>query len=246
MSYLFCVYTVVFFMDNSTRLQYLEAMGVDVWVPREQGIIEVERKQAVDENVSDESPAHNSVSTNIGWNELERQVVECKKCILSESRKQVVLGEGDKNADWMLVGEAPNHEEDIAGKPFVAQSGFLLTEMLRAIGIQRNEAYITNIIKCSPPDNKDPKVDELKSCDGYLKAQIALVKPKIILAVGRVAAHAILETKKPISELRGIVHSLNDIPVIVVYHPAYLLRTLLEKRKAWQDLQLALKIYQEK
>ncbi|MFK5948548.1 MAG: uracil-DNA glycosylase [Methylococcales bacterium] len=233
-------------MDNSTRLQYLEAMGVDVWVPREQGIIEAERKQAVDENVSDEPPAHNPVSTNIGWNELERQVVGCEKCILSKSRKQVVLGEGDINADWMLVGEAPNHEEDIAGKPFVGQSGFLLTEMLRAIGVQRDVAYITNIIKCSPPDHKDPKVDELKSCDGYLKTQIALVKPKIILAVGRVAAHAILGTKKPISELRGTVHYLNDIPVIVVYHPAYLLRTLLEKRKAWQDLQLALKIYQEK
>ncbi len=232
-------------MDNSTRLQYLEAMGIDVWVPRKQAVVEIEENQAVSDNESIPIEEVDNTLT-LGWDELKQQVNECNKCDLSQFRKQIVFGEGNINAEWMLVGEAPNQDEDSAAKPFVAQSGFLLTEMLRAIGVQRESAYITNIVKCSPADNKDPKVNELKSCDSYLKRQIGLVKPKLILAVGRVAAHALLGTKKPISELRGIVHYMDDIPVVVVYHPAYLLRSLLEKRKAWQDLQLALKTYQEK
>jgi len=232
-------------MDNSTRLQYLEAMGIDVWVSRKQAVVEIENSLLVSDNEFISTDELDNTLT-LDWDELKQQVTDCNKCDLSESRKQIVFGEGDINADWMLVGEAPNQDEDLAGKPFVAQSGFLLTEMLRAIGVQRESAYITNIVKCSPPDNKDPKVNELKSCDGYLKRQIGLVKPKVILAVGRVAAHALLGTKQPISELRGTVHYMEDIPVVVVYHPAYLLRSLLEKRKAWQDLQLALKVYQEK
>jgi len=232
-------------MDNSTRLQYLEAMGIDVWIPRKLAGAEIEQNQTISDNESISTEETDNTFA-LGWDELRQQVTECNKCDLSESRKQIVFGEGDINAEWMLVGEAPNQDEDFAGKPFVEQSGFLLTEMLRAIGVQRESAYITNIVKCSPPDNKDPKVKELKSCDGYLKTQIDLVKPKVILAIGRIAAHALLGTKQPISELRGIVHHIGDIPVVVIYHPAYLLRSLLEKRKAWQDLQLALKTYQQK
>jgi len=232
-------------MDNSTRLQYLEAIGIDVWVSRKQTVVEIESNQLVSDNEFISTDELDNTLT-LDWHELKQQVTNCNKCDLSESRKQIVFGEGDINAEWMLVGEAPNQDEDSAAKPFVAQSGFLLTEMLRAMGVQRESAYITNIVKCSPPNNKDPKVNELKSCDDYLKRQIELVKPKVILAVGRVAAHALLDTKQAISELRGTVHYMDNIPVVVVYHPAYLLRSLLEKRKAWQDLQLALKTYQEK
>ncbi len=225
-------------MDNATRLQYLDAMGIDVWMPR--GEVSSEHATLPIEEV-----ASMQSSDNMGWIALQKQVEECKQCILSNTRVQTVFGEGDINADWMLVGEAPSQNEGIEGKPFLGQAGFLLTEMLRAVGLKRSSVYITNVVKCSPPDNKDPKVAELMSCNGYLLRQITLLKPKIIVAVGRVAAHTLLGTKQPLSELRGVVHRVNDIPVVVVYHPAYLLRSLLEKRKAWQDLQLALKIYQE-
>jgi len=232
-------------MDNSTRLQYLEAMGIDVWVsrdspPNEQHLIVDE----ADHSVIDQA---NITAEPIDdhWQALQQQVELCHQCALSETRATTVFGEGDVNADWMLIGEAPGQTENLEGKPFLGQSGFLLTEMLRAIGLNRETAYITNVVKCSPPNNKDPKVDELKSCNDFLQRQMTLLKPKIILAVGRVAAHSLLGTKQPLSELRGIVHYVNEIPVVVVYHPAYLLRSLLEKRKAWQDLQLALKTYQQ-
>lgn len=215
-------------------------MGIDVWVPRVEEL--VEQDQLLD---SDEQVGILSETSEMGWQELQQQVEVCEKCILSDTRVHTVFGEGDINADWMLIGEAPGQNEDVAGKPFLGQSGFLLTEMLRAIDLNRETAYITNVVKCSPPNNKDPKVDELKSCNNYLQRQITLVKPKIILAVGRIAAHTLLGTKQPLSELRGTVHHVNDIPVVVVYHPAYLLRSLLEKRKAWQDLRLALKTYQK-
>jgi DNA polymerase len=184
-------------------------------------------------------------SAGDSWNFLQKQVAECKECILSETRRQTVFGWGDVNAEWMLVGEAPSQDGEMEGKPFSGQSGFLLTEMLRAMGLQPETIYSTNIVKCCPPENKDPKVEALRSCADYLQRQIALVKPKIILAVGRIAAQALLGTKQPLSELREQHHRINGIPVVVTYHPAYLLRSLPEKRKAWQDLQLALKIYQQ-
>lgn len=223
-------------MNNSTRLQYLEAMGIDVWVSRIQPVVESSDR---------ESAAIQTEVTEDSWADLKNQVSNCQKCSLSETRKQTVFGEGNVNADWMLIGEAPGQNEDLEGKPFLGQPGFLLTEMLRAIGLQRESVYITNVLKCSLPKNRDPKVEELKSCNDYLQQQITLVNPKIILAVGRIAAQTLLETKKPLSDLRGVTHQVNGIPTVVVYHPAYLLRSLLEKRKAWQDLQFAMKTYQE-
>lgn len=233
-------------MDNSTRLQYLEAMGIDVWVSRKES--PAEQNQFVDEaesNVVGQMAGDSLDSVADSWVFLQNQVAECEKCILSETRRQTVFGEGDVNAEWMLVGEAPSKDGEMEGKPFSGQSGFLLIEMLRAMGLKAEMIYSTNIIKCSPPDNKDPKVEALKSCADYLQRQIALVKPKIILAVGRIAAQALLGTKQPLSELREQPYRINGIPVVVTYHPAYLLRSLPEKRKAWQDLQLALKIYQQ-
>jgi len=140
----------------------------------------------------------------------------------------------------MIIGEGPGQNEDLQGLPFVGNAGLLLTEMLRAIGLDREEVFITNIVKCRPPANRDPKPIEIETCKPYLMRQIALLKPKIIVVLGRIAAQALLNTDEPISKLRGKIHALNDTPVVVVYHPAYLLRSMLDKRKAWADLKLAL------
>jgi DNA polymerase len=145
----------------------------------------------------------------------------------------------------MIIGEAPGQHEDLQGKPFVGNAGLLLTEMLRAIGLSREQVFITNILKCRPPGNRDPKPDEVESCNDYLQRQLKLIQPKIILAVGRIAAQTLLKTDEPLSKLRGKKHAFNDTPLVVVYHPAYLLRSLSEKRKAWQDLLLARRIYND-
>ena len=171
---------------------------------------------------------------------MQAEVANCTKCALCATRTQTVFGSGNKQADWMLVGEAPGQHEDEQGQPFVGNAGLLLTEMLRAIGLTREEVFITNILKCRPPNNRDPHADEVESCYDYLQRQQKLIQPKIILALGRIAAQTLLKTDEPLARLRGEVHTFNNTPVVVVYHPAYLLRSLLEKRKAWLDLQLAM------
>ena len=227
-------------MDNSTRLQYLEAMGIDVWVSRKKG-----SENSLETNLQENETIINQVdSVEANLSLLEKEVSECEKCTLCNTRTQTVFGSGSFNADWMFIGEAPGQNEDLEGKPFVGQAGKLLTEMIRAIGLQRENVYIANILKCRPPSNRDPKSDEIKSCQAYLQRQIELVKPKIILAVGRISAQTLLDSNKSLSKLRGKTHQLNGIPLIIVFHPAYLLRSLLEKRKAWQDLQLAIKTYE--
>lgn len=224
-------------MDNALRLQYLEAMGIDVWMPRT--LVQAEKATLTDEVVADlpqETPATDS------WHELQAEVAGCTKCALCSTRIQTVFGTGNKNADWLLIGEGPGQHEDEQGKPFVGNAGLLLTEMIRAMGLAREEVFITNIVKCRPPNNRDPHVDEVASCNDYLQRQIAMIRPKVILAIGRIAAQTLLNTDAPLSRLRSKIHALNGTPVIVVYHPAYLLRSLLEKRKAWQDLQLAMQV----
>ncbi len=209
-------------MDNATRLQYLEAMGIDVWMSR---AASTDHQQAPD--------------TTDSWSVLQTEVTQCTQCDLCKTRSQTVFGAGNKNADWMIVGEAPGQSEDQQGLPFVGKAGLLLTEMLRAIDLDREQVFITNVVKCRPPGNRDPDPIEVKTCEAYLLRQIALLKPKIILALGHVAAQALLNTDAPIAGLRGKIHALNDTPVIVVYHPAYLLRSTLDKRKAWADLKFA-------
>jgi DNA polymerase len=152
-----------------------------------------------------------------------------------------VFGTGNRDADWLIIGEAPGADEDRQGEPFVGRAGKLLTEMLFAAGFQRADVYIANILKCRPPANRDPSPDEVACCHAYLQQQIALIQPQVILAVGRIAAHNLLQTDRQLGDLRGKVHGYGDtnIPVIVTYHPAYLLRSPLEKRKVWSDLQFA-------
>ena len=227
-------------MDNARRLQYLEAMGIDVWLPRTSVSGEQPLSfEAVIDNTEPETPA----SATDNWNTLQAEVANCTKCALCATRTQTVFGSGNKQADWMLVGEAPGQHEDEQGLPFVGNAGLLLTEMLRAIGLTREEVFITNVIKCKPPNNRDPHVNEVESCNNYLHRQQQLIKPKIIVALGRVAAQALLKTDEPLTELRGKVHSFNNTPVVVIYHPAYLLRFLPEKRKAWLDLTHAIQTF---
>jgi DNA polymerase len=219
-------------MDEATRLQYLQAMGIDVWVPRHQADSE---PMATETSPTDSHHA---------WTDLQHQVSQCHACELCKTRTQTVFGVGNHHATWLLIGEAPGQNEDLQGEPFVGKAGQLLNEMLRAIGLDREQVYIANMLKCRPPNNRDPQADEVAACNSYLQQQITLLQPKIILAVGRIAAQNLLKTQQPLSRLRGVKHQLDDIPLMVVHHPAYLLRSLTEKAKAWEDLQFAWSIYQ--
>ena len=175
-----------------------------------------------------------------GWQELEQAVSGCTRCALAEQRQNTVFGVGSRTARWMIIGEAPGAEEDRRGEPFVGRAGQLLDAILEAVGTSREEVFITNIVKCRPPGNRDPHPEEAEACSGYLKSQIALIDPALILALGRVAAQNLLGVETPVGRLRGRVHEgPAGRPVVVTYHPAYLLRTPAAKRKTWEDLRLA-------
>jgi len=174
------------------------------------------------------------------WPQLKAAVRDCTACALHETRTQTVFGIGDEQADWMVVGEAPGAEEDRQGEPFVGRAGGLLNNMLRAIGLQREQVYIANTLKCRPPGNRDPRPEETARCEAYLRRQVQLVRPRVILAVGRVAAHNLLKVDTPLSRLRGQLHRYGDTPLVVTYHPAYLLRKPRDKARAWEDLKFAL------
>jgi uracil-DNA glycosylase family 4 len=171
------------------------------------------------------------------------RIKNCTKCRLAQSRNKFVFGSGNPNADLMLVGEGPGREEDLQGKPFVGAAGHLLDKMLAAIHFNRDEIFITNMVKCRPPENRDPLPDEIETCKPYLFEQIRLIRPKIILALGRVAGQALLETKSTLGQLRGRVHDWKGIKLMVTYHPAALLRYQQYKKPTWEDLQLLEKEY---
>ena len=192
----------------------------------------------------------------LAWGPLHEAVAACTACGLCESRKQTVFGVGHAHADWMIVGEAPGEQEDLQGEPFVGAAGQLLDQMLRAVGLSRRadsgeggeddqagdparRVFIANTLKCRPPRNRNPEPDEMARCEPFLKRQVELVKPKLILLMGRFAVTQLLKSDDAIGKLRGRVHRYEGIPVIVTYHPAYLLRNLPEKAKAWEDLCLA-------
>jgi uracil-DNA glycosylase family 4 len=233
-------------VDRTARLNYLKAMGIDVWISRnpapaeEASAIEpIPDGPRIDPTYDEHQPS-NALSEAEKWDSLQSEVAQCRKCSLCENRTQTVFGSGNRHAEWMIIGEAPGQQEDLQGQPFVGNAGLLLTEMLRATGLSREEVYIANVLKCRPPGNRDPKPEEAASCRDYLNRQLALIRPKIILAVGRIAAQTLLETDEPLARLRGKIHTFNGIPLVVVYHPAYLLRNLSDKKKAWLDLQFAL------
>jgi len=224
-------------MIDARRLAYLEALGVDVYVPRG-----AEPVPVVDESPPAAGAASPAVDTQgLDWDALAAAVSGCTRCVLHETRTRTVFGVGSRKARWMFIGEAPGAEEDRQGEPFVGRAGQLLTSMLKALGFERGDVYIANVLKCRPPGNRDPKPDEVGQCRAYLERQIELVAPTLVVAVGRIAAQNLLGTDTALARLRGRVHALGSRgwPLIVTYHPAYLLRSPGEKRKAWQDLLFA-------
>ena len=179
------------------------------------------------------------------WAQLKTSVARCAACSLCQARNKTVFGVGDENADWLCIGEAPGVEEDIKGEPFVGPAGKLLDNMLEAINLKRGKnIYITNVVKCRPPGNRNPGPSEAQQCEPYLTRQIELIKPKLIIALGKVAAQNLLNTGATIASLRGKLHEYLGIPLIVTYHPAYLLRIQPDKAKVWEDLCFARKTMQ--
>jgi uracil-DNA glycosylase len=182
------------------------------------------------------------------WDALRTDVLSCTKCVLHQTRTQGVLGVGPRRADWMVIGEAPGAEEDRRGEPFVGRAGHLLDAMLHAIGLNRGtNVYIANVLKSRPPGNRDPKPEEVAACLPYLMRQIELLQPRLMLAVGRIAAQNLLSTDLSLGRLRGKVHHFGELntPLIVTYHPAYLLRTPADKSKAWEDLKFARSVFRQ-
>ncbi len=197
-----------------------------------------------------ESPAQRPSSAapieQMNWDALVDAVRGCTRCPLHATRTQGVFGVGNRNAQWMIIGEAPGAEEDRQGEPFVGRAGQLLNAMLKSVGLSREQVFIANILKSRPPGNRDPRPEETRACLPYLYRQIELVDPALILCVGRIAAQTLLETDKPIGKLRGTLHRIaGNRPMIVTYHPAYLLRSPGEKRKSWADLLLAMRTLEE-
>jgi len=230
---------------NTRRLNYLKAMDIDVWVRRDRP--EPGVGTAVANSGSPVLPIQDQPDplATTSWDQLADMVRHCTRCDLHSSRKQTVFGTGNLRAEWMIIGEAPGADEDTQGEPFVGRAGQLLNSILQAMGFPREQVYIANVLKCRPPGNRDPKPDEAACCAPYLARQIELVNPRMILCLGRIAAQNLLNTETPIGKLRGQLHHLGEKqrPVVVTYHPAYLLRSPGEKRKVWQDLRFALAAY---
>ncbi|MFO0512996.1 MAG: uracil-DNA glycosylase [Gammaproteobacteria bacterium] len=223
--------------DHARRAAYLGALGIDQWVPRRPPSV----APAAVLPVASAAPA----GVDDGWAALESLVRDCRRCALHEGRTQTVFGSGSRTAEWMVIGEAPGEEEDRQGEPFVGASGQLLTAMLAAIGLPRDSVFIANIVKCRPPGNRDPRPEEAAACRDHLDRQVELLRPRLILAFGKVAAQNLLGAEATVGSLRGAVHRFGPLntPVVVTYHPAYLLRSPGEKRKAWEDLKFARQVF---
>jgi DNA polymerase len=245
-------------VEEQRRRSYLRAMGVTLWQTRDGLATADETPQPLSaEEIEKPAPAAtppvefreetpktipHSEPGGLDWPTLREQVRDCRACALRAGCTQSVFGVGNTQADLLVIGEAPGADEDRQGEPFVGRAGQLLNAMLLAMGYQRESVFIANIVKCRPPNNRDPKADEALCCEPYLLRQIELIKPRMILAVGRIAAQNLLKTDITVGKLRGRIHAFGErrIPLVVTYHPAYLLRSPEQKGRAWQDLQLAL------
>jgi DNA polymerase len=246
-----------------SREQMLVEMGITpLWVVRERGgespaaatepPLVVAEAATSTPAVPAAAPASTSVAgplagvDGMDWPELARAVAACTACPLCQQRKQAVLGVGDLRPDWLFIGEGPGAEEDVQGEPFVGQAGKLLDNMLAAVDLSRgNKVYIGNAVKCRPPGNRTPEAAEMAACRPYLERQIALLKPKIIVLLGKAAVHSLLHDDKSLASLRGKRFAYAGIPVVVTYHPAYLLRNLPDKSKAWEDLLFARRVLRQ-
>ena len=227
-------------MNPARRTHYLKALGITRWKNRPSAL-EVDKKEATrpkDTSVIESSPI---LGGSITFDQLALEAAACTRCALHKTRNRVVFGSGDVKANWLFVGEAPGREEDRLGEAFVGRAGQLLNSILFALGLDREDAYIANVLKCRPPDNRDPGGEEVAACEAFLHRQVEWVQPLMIMALGRFAAQSLLKTTESIGQLRGRMHHYEPfrIPLIVTYHPAYLLRSPLAKRKVWSDLLLA-------
>ncbi len=225
----------------STGEEFLKAMGVEVWKLRDrQGEIDLDQAELVRSSETETTPEKVQVPDieNMDVQELQAAVAACQRCQLSKTRTNTVFGAGALDADLFFIGEGPGREEDLQGLPFVGRAGKLLTAMIAAVGFERDQVYIANVVKCRPPNNRDPLTDEASACSRYLRRQIEIIKPKVIVALGRVSAQLLLDTEVSLGALRGRPQKYRDtgIDVVVTYHPAYLLRKPTEKRKSWDDL----------
>jgi len=255
-------------MNSALRKEYLAALGLETWTLRGAATTALEpvaapapftepapavaaaphpgvqrAEEAPGETAAPRETAPREAAYD--WPQLRERVAACTRCGLSATRTQTVFGVGNLQAEWLVVGEAPGAEEDRQGEPFVGRAGQLLNAMLRAIGLKREQVYIANVLKCRPPQNRDPVPAETMECLPFLDRQIALLKPRIMLVVGRIAAQNLLRTDATLGSLRQRVHRFgaSDVPLVVTYHPAYLLRSPAEKRKAWEDLKFAREVF---
>lgn len=254
---------------DSRRLAYLKALDIDVWERRDgsarapvaqpaipqiepapvaapkESVASVQMTAAPVKAAAVAVPVEADAVAKMGWDELATAVRSCTKCPLHATRTNGVFGVGDRGARWLIIGEAPGADEDRQGEPFVGRAGQLLNSMLKAIGLAREQVFIANILKSRPPNNRDPKPEEVRACIPYLYRQIELINPTLILCVGRIAAQTLLGVETPIGKLRGAVHRIvGNRPMVVTYHPAYLLRSPVEKRKSWADLLLAMRTFE--
>lgn len=209
-------------MDNSTRLQYLSAMGIDVWVAK--GIQQT------------------AASTVDNWSKLNETMRTCQQCDLCQSRQQVLVGTGNQHADFMWISSAPSHADEQQGMAFADDAARLFTEMLRAMQLSREQVFITHLVKCRPSDDRDPTQQELEACAVFLQRQIVLLRPQVLIAVGAIAAQQLLHSKTPLAELSGIEHQFLGIPLIILHHPSDLLHSMADKAQTWQAMQRALSL----
>jgi DNA polymerase len=228
---------------SGLRDRYLAELGIPVWKLRAAALEAGTGDERGSPQLEAAAPSASlrpagASGTDAVWQELAARVRACTRCSLHASRTQTVFGVGRRDADLFVIGEAPGADEDRQGEPFVGRAGQLLNAMLKAIGLQRGDVYIANILKCRPPGNRDPQPDEATACTPYLSQQLELVQPRVLLAVGRISAQWLLQTDTPIGRLRGraLRYGERNIPLVVTYHPAYLLRTPLAKSAAWTDL----------
>lgn len=214
----------------NSKHSYLQELGIQCWQLRT-----AEASHSVVQQLERET----RITATSDWDTLQQAVRECTACGLHQTRTQTVFGVGSQQAKLMLIGEAPGFHEDQQGEPFVGRAGQLLTAMIKCMGFERSQVYIANILKCRPPNNRDPLPEEVGLCTRFLDQQIALIQPRLLLAVGRIASHYLLQTKSSLESLRNKVHQYggNRTPLIVTYHPAYLLRNPADKKKAFADLQ---------
>jgi uracil-DNA glycosylase family 4 len=222
------------------REDYIKALGLGpVWHLRQKQSPSI--SEATNAPVGESDPRRSRIM-EMDWDALRSSVATCTACSLSATRTQTVFGVGDEQADWLFVGEGPGAEEDAKGEPFVGQAGKLLDNMLASISLNRkSNVFIANVVKCRPPGNRNPEAEEVSACEPYLTRQIQLIRPKLIVALGKVAVQRLLDTDQSIASLRGRVHQYQGTPLIVTYHPAYLLRNLTDKAKSWEDLRFAVK-----